>query len=282
MIARALKSAGRGKREASSGADACRGSVESGLSGRVRFGLSVVLALHLIAIASAPLAMEPASLLGQRVFGVFRPYLDAAFLNHGYHFFAPEPGPSHLIRYELTFADDRTEQGTFPDPARYSPRLNYHRHFMLSEFANRLAVVDSQKPALETLSKSFADHLMSEHGAESVSLFLRRHYIPSPEQVAGGLPLDAAELYAERSLGVFQRERALGAGRNLTDARQQVSGASRPLLHHGEQETASLLHEGDGAGAITAQVPASGSPLALQIAGAGVSSGTRVAEEAAE
>ena len=168
--------------------------------------ISVLLILHLVAIASAPLAMEPASLPAQKVFAFFRPYLDTAFLNHGYHFFAPEPGPSHLIRYELTLADGRIEEGVFPDPSEQTPRLNYHRHFMLSEFANRLAVSDAQQPALHELSQSFAQHLMSDRDAKSATLFLRRHYIPSPQQVREGMTLEAEELYAERPLGTFWSE----------------------------------------------------------------------------
>jgi hypothetical protein len=179
------------------------------LSRRVRGVVSVLLVLHLGAIASAPLAMEPASLPAQKAFGFFRPYLDAAFLNHGYHFFAPEPGPSHLIRYELTFSGGRVEGGVFPDPTAQKPRLNYHRHFMLSEFANRLAVDDSQQLALHELSQSFAQHLMSERDAESATLFLRRHYIPAPQQVRDGMTLDSEELYAERLLGTFWSESGL-------------------------------------------------------------------------
>lgn len=173
------------------------------VSPRGRVIISVLVLLHLVAIASAPLAMEPASDLGRYVFGVFRPYLDAAFLNHGYHFFAPEPGPGHIVRYELHFPDRQSVQGQFPDAVRLTPRLKYHRHFMLSEFANRLAVDDSHSQTLTSLTQSFANRLMSEHGADSVSLFLRRHYIPTPQQVAEGLPLDSPELYAERPLGHF-------------------------------------------------------------------------------
>lgn len=194
-VAEDLGGAGRG--------DARDGDKSKQLSRRVRGLVSVLLILHLVAIASAPLAMEPASLPAQKVFAFFRPYLDAAFLNHGYHFFAPEPGPSHLIRYELTFSDGRVENGVFPDPAEQAPRLNYHRHFMLSEFANRLAVNDSQQPALHELSRSFARHLMSVRDAESATLFLRRHYIPSPQQFREGMTLEAEELYAERPLGTF-------------------------------------------------------------------------------
>ena len=184
------------------------------LSRRARGVVSLLLILHLVAIASAPLAMEPSSLPAQKVFAFFRPYLDASFLNHGYHFFAPEPGPSHLIRYELTFSDGRVEGGVFPDFTRQRPRLNYHRHFMLSEFANRLAVNDAQQPALHELSQSFARHLMSERDAESATLFLRRHYIPSPQQVKDGMALDAEELYAERPLGTYSLDaESLAAGR---------------------------------------------------------------------
>ena len=193
------------------------------LSKQLRGVVSVFLILHLVAIASAPLAMEPASLPAQKVFAFFRPYLDVAFLNHGYHFFTPEPGPSHLIRYELTFSDGRVEGGVFPNSAEQKPRLNYHRHFMLSEFANQLAVDDAQQSALHELSQSFARHLMSERNAESATLFLRRHYIPTPQQVQEGVQLDADELYAERPLGTFLFDTGSRVG-SLTGDRS-VAGA---------------------------------------------------------
>lgn len=193
--------AGRGDHDVRGGDD--EDARRKPLSRRARSVASVLLILHLVAIASAPLAMEPASLPAQKVFAFFRPYLGTAFLNHGYHFFAPEPGPSHLIRYELSFADGRVESGVFPNPDEQKPRLNYHRHFMLSEFANRLAVNDAQQSALHELSQSFARHLMDERDAQSATLFLRRHYIPSPQQVRDGMRLEAEELYAERPLGTF-------------------------------------------------------------------------------
>jgi hypothetical protein len=226
--------ASSGPRQISSDTRSCEDDRSKPLSRRVRGVVSALLVLHLVAIASAPLAMEPASLPAQKVFAFFRPYLDAAFLNHGYHFFAPEPGPSHLIRYELTFADGRVESAVFPDPAEQKPRLNYHRHFMLSEFANRLAVSDSQQPVLHELSRSFARHLMSERKAESATLFLRRHYIPSPQQVREGMTLEAEELYAERPLGTFSPEDVRGlvepAELQLAsdDARSKISPSMPP------------------------------------------------------
>ena len=59
-------------------------------------------------------------------------------LANGYRFFAPEPGPSHLIRYEVTLPDGTRKEGFFPDRAHHQPRLLYHRYFMLSEFVNTL------------------------------------------------------------------------------------------------------------------------------------------------
>ncbi|NIO41435.1 MAG: hypothetical protein GTO41_15415, partial [Burkholderiales bacterium] len=57
------------------------------------------------------------------------------FLDHGYRFFAPEPGPGHLVRYEVTTSDGAGAAGQFPDRDRIWPRLLYHRWFMLSETA---------------------------------------------------------------------------------------------------------------------------------------------------
>ncbi len=167
-----------------------------------------MLVLHLVAIASVPLAMHPASPLSVGTWRLFRPYLDSLYLNHGFHFFAPDPGPSHLIRFELDFADGQHSEGVFPNPHEQSPRLLYHRHFMLSEEANRLAVDDSRAESLKALTQSFADHLLATHDASKVRLFLRRHFIPTPEQVSGGMSLDAPELYAERPLGEFERSEA--------------------------------------------------------------------------
>ena len=67
-----------------------------------------------------------------------RPYLQILSLDNGYRFFAPEPGPSHLVRYDVTLADGQQIGGVFPNLAEERPRLLYHRYFMLSEFVNSL------------------------------------------------------------------------------------------------------------------------------------------------
>ena len=61
------------------------------------------------------------------------PFHRALFLGHGYRFFAPNPGPSHLVQYKITRADGTQLEGAFPDREKIKPRLLYHRWFMLSE-----------------------------------------------------------------------------------------------------------------------------------------------------
>lgn len=169
--------------------------------------MSVGLLLHLFALVIAPLAVAPTSPLWQRAWWVFRPYLEAMNLNHGYHFFAPEPGPSHLVHYELRFDDGRVQQGLFPNASQQQPRLRYHRHFMLSEFLNNLAIDDSRREMFDAVTRSYADHLRHEHHAAEVTLSLRRHYIPGPQHVLSGKRLDDVSLFAERPLGTHGTER---------------------------------------------------------------------------
>jgi hypothetical protein len=169
--------------------------------------VSIGLALHLIALVIAPLAVAPCSQLTLRLWTAFRPYLQSLSLNHGYHFFAPEPGPSHLVRYELRFADGHLAEGVFPNPHQHQPRLLYHRHFMLSEFLNNLAIDESRTELFAAVTRSYAEHLRHRHGAAEVTLHLRRHYLPSPQHVSSGKRLDAVELFAERPLGTYTTER---------------------------------------------------------------------------
>ena len=189
------------------------------ISRRVR----LFVAFHLAAIVVAPWSVPPSSILSGSCWEIFQPYLQATYLNHGYHFFAPEPGASHLVRYQLKFSDGHTVDGTFPDRNQHKPRLLYHRHFMLTEALNRLALDESDKGALQIVSQSYADHLLRESGAQSVELFLQRHFIPSPQQVLDGLALTDESLYAERPLGVFERnsQRSDGADKSEVASTEQ-------------------------------------------------------------
>ena len=191
----------------------------------VRWAISAALVLHLSAVFVAPWALttppatypdydaggtrigdqnaspgadipfQPAQrpLVGGLI-GFFRPYLNFTYLNHGYQFFAPNPGESHVIRY--TVYDDRggvIEAGVFPDLRVHRPRLRYHRHFMLAEQSVGLAM---ENPQLGEASGTYlARHLLHRHGGAKVDLECLEHRLLSPEQVVAGARIDAPETY---------------------------------------------------------------------------------------
>jgi hypothetical protein len=179
----------------------------------VRLVVSAVLVWHLVAILVGPFSLPP-TLIADRLQPLFRPYLGALYLGHGYKFFAPDPGPSHLIRYELEFTDGTHRGNTFPSLADQWPRLFYHRHFMLSEFINSVPPDPSVPPFTEwtklplttdqqIIARSYADHLLDKNHARRVTLWMREHLIPRPDQVAKGMKLDDVSLYGERKLGSY-------------------------------------------------------------------------------
>src|SRR5690606_19016421 len=95
---------------------------------------SAAIVIHLVAVFAAPWSgPPPASELARVVARPLSGYMAALHLNHGYRFCAPEPGPSHLVRYELETSTGETIEGRFPDVDHHWPRLLYHRHFMVSE-----------------------------------------------------------------------------------------------------------------------------------------------------
>lgn len=207
--------------------------------------VSGLVLFHLFAVFASPAASPPPSSyawswLAGRVDGkdgLITPYLRAGYLNHGYRFFAPNPGPSHLIRYEIDLPSGDVAKGRFPDPNQQWPRLLYHRMFMISETAfnlssavsapvlpnqpappllqlepppglsepERIEFAKQRATALE-LAKGIARRLMAKHGAEHVRLYVQTHEIPFPTDVLAGQKLDAPELFHERLLGEFTEE----------------------------------------------------------------------------
>src|SRR5262245_38749551 len=100
----------------------------------VKLLISILVVWHVAAVVSAPLAFACMSRGGPSaaaaaIASFFQPYSSALYLNHGYAFFAPDPGPNHLVDYTVEFADKRTAvRGRIPDLSTERPRLLYHRH----------------------------------------------------------------------------------------------------------------------------------------------------------
>ncbi|HET6883024.1 MAG TPA: hypothetical protein VFI31_22845 [Pirellulales bacterium] len=181
-------------------------------SPRIRCLASLALAWHLIGLLVGPISSPP-SILGDRLQRIYLPYLQAAYLNHGYKFFGPDPGPSHLVRFVVELPDGEKIEQTFPDRKVHWPRQFYHRHFMLSEFLVGLSGPwdprfewDRQplSPAQETYVESYAHHLLKKYGGTRVTLYLVEHRLPSPQEVLEGMRLDDSRLYRSRKLGAFE------------------------------------------------------------------------------
>ena len=173
------------------------------LSLRLRLALSVLLLAHVMAVFFPPFTFATswtglASPFAEPIMRTIRPYVDLLFLDHGYFFFAPNPGPSHLLRARLEFADGRPPQELlFPDRNHHQPRLFYHRHFMLAEqfhgdFApprppqevaddpEQVARWRRARDIYELRSKSIENHLRETYGAERVTLTRIEHELPAP------------------------------------------------------------------------------------------------------
>ena len=99
--------------------------------------LSTFLAFHVFSVFMAPAAMPPASPLLMDGYRITVPYTELMFLNHGYHFFAPDPGASSLISWKVTRSGDVPVSGRFPDPS--TPRGITARHSMQKEISEIVA-----------------------------------------------------------------------------------------------------------------------------------------------
>lgn len=193
------------------------------LSNGVRYVLSALIIWHVLAIFVPPFTfttsgMRPTegSPVALQLMSIFRPYVDFTFLNHGYAFFAPDPGPSHLVRAHLEYGDGRPGNDViFPNLKEQWPRLLYHRHFMLSEQLNTRFVPPNAPPdflpdspqyrswkhardTYDAMWQSFAKHLTTAHAAESAVLTRIEHRQPVPDEFEQNkMKIDDPRLYVD-------------------------------------------------------------------------------------
>ena len=188
-----------------------------------RMTVSGLILFHVFAVFIAPFASPPPSSdISQASARLLRPYLQAVAIDNGYRFFAPNPGPSHLVRYEVDLANGTRVTGRFPNVEDHWPRLLYHRHFMLAESLFNLAMPVAERPPdgfanererqqfdeararADALRFSVAGYLLRQYpDAQRVRLFALQHDIPTAWDLQDGLELDDPQLFAEWPLGVF-------------------------------------------------------------------------------
>ena len=160
-----------------------------------RWLASALILGYLAAVIVPPLAgPPPASELAGALRRPLRPIIGALYLDHGYRFFAPDPGPGHTIRWTVTMPDGSSRSGNIPDRDADWPRLLYHRRFMIAEkIAAQVPTTEAPREVRERarpewmpLVKGVAGNLLRAIGCSTVRLELVEHYLPDPEEVVAG------------------------------------------------------------------------------------------------
>ena len=159
--------------------------------------VSLMLGFHVFAVFISPAAMPPASPLLMDGYRLALPYNELLFLNHGYHYFAPDPGASTLISYAVPRPGDAPVVGRFPNLSIH-PRLLYHRYFMLAE--NLWAFDDETRAAIQ---KAYARHFSALHNSASITLHRVSHEPSSILRIQAGGKLDDPETFAVETIGAF-------------------------------------------------------------------------------
>lgn len=180
----------------------------------LRVVISLAVAWHLLAVFMAPLSVPPSSELVSRIaqptrfrdqsdyLGV-QWYTDALYLNHGYHFFAPDPPVNQLVRYAVTDESGAiVAEGEFPNTEQQWPRLYYHRHMMLADQAPLMPAPEPQA-ATQLALRSYARYLLRRHDGAQARLEYVRHAQLNPFEVLEGADPNTPERF-ERLASVVE------------------------------------------------------------------------------
>ena len=181
--------------------------------------LSIVLIFHCAAVVAPPLSLQTRGPLGSSpsvatLMQAVERYCQFLYLDRGYAFFAPDPGPSHLIQAATKQDDGSLDERMYPDRERQWPRLLYHRHFMLAEFVTEIHQPPGPPPELvqsdreqadrwvrlraryEHVRQSIVEHLKGQSSGKSVAIRRIEHLIPDfVEFNDGGISLTDPQLY---------------------------------------------------------------------------------------
>jgi hypothetical protein len=180
---------------------------------------SFVIALHLAAVILPPLSFQSRGPLGispavETAIAPLEGYGQFLYIDRGYAFFAPDPGPSHLIQAAVTDQDGTKVEKMIPDLDDQWPRLLYHRYFMLSEYLHsiyqqpgppqELIQVDRQEAELwrqmrlryESVRQSIVKHLNEANPGQQVAIRRVEHLIPDLSiYLEQPIALDDPQLY---------------------------------------------------------------------------------------
>ena len=184
-----------------------------------RWAISLLVVFHLAAVILPPLSFQTRGPLGvSPIVDTLQTPVEAygqfTYIDRGYAFFAPDPGPSHLIQAAITGQDGKRVEKMFPDLDDQWPRLRYHRHFMLAEYLEEiyqppgppreLAKLDREaaeywfraRARYEHVRQSIIDHLRKQNPGQEVAIRRIEHLIPDLTlYVEEPIALDSPDLY---------------------------------------------------------------------------------------
>ena len=164
-----------------------------------RIVVTIVVVWHLTVVFLSPLSIAPTSPL---VHGIAQsPYLrwysDPLYLNHGYHFFGPDPPlGGQLVRYQV-FGDDGQvkAEGEFPNLDQQWPRLWYHRHMMLADQMSGVGVYGDPNRDKQLMLTAYARYLLRKHDGAQARLENVYHRSLRPEEVLDEVDSTDPRLY---------------------------------------------------------------------------------------
>ena len=170
-------------------------------SGGTRKVVSILLVTHVLAILLPPLSLQSRGPMGispliSTLMQPLEAYCQFLYIDRGYAFFAPDPGPSHLIQIRVEDANGESNDYLYPNLERQWPRLLYHRHFMLTEFLHALhrpkhlenamsseetyvQPLQVERDRYELVRDSYLRHLQKEFEGKRISIRRIEHQLPS-------------------------------------------------------------------------------------------------------
>lgn len=192
-------------------------TASSGWSLAARVAVTVAVAWHLFVVFISPLSVPPNSplvaTLSQTAWT--RWYSDPLYLNHGYHFFGPDPPMGgQVVRYQIYGEDGRVKaEGEFPNLKEQQPRLWYHRHMMLVDQMSGAGIYPNPQDDQRLLLRAYARHLLRKHNGTEARLEKFEHDSLHPADVRDGIDPFEPRFY-----------------RSVLSVRERATDLDRPLL----------------------------------------------------
>lgn len=182
-----------------------------------RIGISVAVVWHMFVVFISPLSVEPSSPLVRTLSQTAwtRWYSDPLYLNHGYHFFGPNPPMGgQIVRYQVYGDDGRVKaEGEFPSLKEQWPRLWYHRHMMLADQMSGVGIYPNPADDQRIMLRAYARHLLRKHDGTEARLEKFEHDSLHPADIREGVDPTEPRFY-----------------RSVSNVRELASNLDTPLL----------------------------------------------------